>query len=304
MRAYKFLLCPIAALARALPNRAMRFGSPWRTERKRIVKFLEQIKRPCYIALIFAVLLTACASRETESKAIQKALGEKYGVNIDTIKGYDQLPKSVRIKMRQGRADIRMTPPTKAQYASYLRIVKTALQKYPISVIKKHLKTIYIGGQYSENGGVIAGMYEDETLYLFYNSVKDYTSDTFLEQTFHHEFSSILIYQYNFPAFDWLRLNPKGFAYIINASKFKDYMNSRKSYGASETQLRQGLVSSYGQTNAENDINSYAEMIFTQPGKTKKLIEKYPRIGLKYEMIKRFYLSISPEFKSIFDQIR
>ena len=81
-------------------------------------------------------------------------------------------------------------------------------------------------------------------------------------------------------------------------------MNSAKSYSASDAQLRQGLVSSYGKANAENDINSYAELIFTEPKTMKAYIRKYPRIGPKYEMLKRFYLSASPEFSAVFNLIK
>ena len=161
-----------------------------------------------------------------------------------------------------------------------------------------------MGGQYRENGGIITGMYEKDKLFLFYNHKDGDNSDLFLEQTIHHEFSSVVIKSYNFPAFDWLKLNPADFEYIINPSRINACMNSAKSYSASDAQLRQGLVSSYGKANAENDINSYAELIFTEPKTMKAYIRKYPRIGPKYEMLKRFYLSASPEFSAVFNLIK
>jgi hypothetical protein len=256
------------------------------------------------IALLLALLFITCTDKETQSGVIRTQIAEQYGVSIEKIVDVNQLSDNTQIKMQQGIADVQMTPPSKEQYAKFVKIVQIALKKYPVSVVKKHLKKIYIGGPFSENGGVVAGMYEKDKLYLFYNPVEGYTSDIFLEQTIHHEFSSILIYHYDFPAFDWLKLNPEGFEYIINLSKINDYMNSINSYSANETLLRQGLVSSYGQTNAENDINSYVELIFTQPKKMKAYMEKYPRMGPKYKMIKDFYLTISPEFDAIFSEIK
>lgn len=264
---------------------------------------IQKISHYC-VALSLALLFIACTDKETQVHTVQKLITEQYGVSIEEIADVNQLSKNTLIKIKQGIVDAQLAPPSKEQYAKYVKIVKTALEKYPVSLVKKHLKKIYIGGPYSENGGVVAGMYEEDKLFLFYNPVEGYTSDIFLEQTVHHEFSSILIFHYDFPAFDWLDLNPEGFEYIINLSKINDYMNSIHSYSASEEQLLQGLVSSYGQANAENDINSYVELIFTQPEKMKAYIKKYPRVGPKYEMLKKFYLSISPEFDTVFSEIK
>ena len=268
------------------------------------MRFYMKIKRQYFIVLYLVLLFIACTDKETSSNAVRARIAEQYGVSIEEIGDVGRLSANTRIKIKQGVVDARLAPPSKAQYAKYVKIVKTALEKYPVSLVKQHLKKIYIGGPYSENGGVVAGMYESDTLFLFYNPVEGYTSDIFLEQTIHHEFSSILMYQYDFPAFDWLDLNPEGFDYIINPSKINDYMNAIDSYSAGEKLLQQGLVSSYGKANAENDINSYVELIFTQPEKMKSYIRNYPRIGPKYEMIKAFYLSVAPEFNAVFSKIR
>jgi hypothetical protein len=262
------------------------------------------VKKSRYgLALLLVLLFIACTNKEKQANAIRMRIAEQYGVSIEQITDVSQLASNTLIKIKQGLLNVKLTPPSKEQYANYVAIINTALEKYPVSVVKKHLKKIYIGGSFSENGGVIAGMYEKNKLFLFCNPVDGYTSDIFLEQTIHHEFSSILILDYDFPAFDWLDLNPKGFEYIINLSKINEYMNSISSYSPTEDQLRQGLVSSYGKANAENDINSYVELIFTQPEKMRAYMDKYPRVGPKYEMIKKFYLSISPEFEAVFDKI-
>jgi hypothetical protein len=255
------------------------------------------------LVLFWALLFIACTNQETHSNTVRTRIAEQYGISIEEITDVSQLASNTLIKIKQGIVSVKLAPPSKEQYTKYITIIKTALEKYPVSVVKKHLKKIYIGGPFSENGGVIAGMYEKDKLFLFCNPVDGYSSDIFLEQTIHHEFSSILILGYDFPAFDWLDLNPKGFEYIINLSKINEYMNSISSYSPTESQLRQGLVSSYGKANAENDINSYVELIFTQPEKMRAYMDKYPRVGPKYEMIKKFYLSISPEFEAVFDKI-
>ncbi|PCJ15449.1 MAG: hypothetical protein COB04_13240 [Gammaproteobacteria bacterium] len=163
---------------------------------------------------------------------------------------------------------------------------------------------IYIGGSYRQNGGTVGGLYSNQNIYVFYEQSNEKNKAIYLKQTFHHEFSSILIQAYGFPAFDWLKLNNPDFDYLINPRKIHEYLRSISVYEASEAQLKQGLVSSYGKSNAENDINTYVEMIFTEPKKMSKLINTYPIIHAKYDMIKAFYLSISSGFEPVFSAIK
>jgi len=229
-----------------------------------------------------------------------KEFKKNYNLIIKKIKSIEQLPPFNVFRILNGEIEVILTPPTEIQFLNYLSILQDALNKYPTELIHQHLKEIFIGGSYHQNGGIISGLYNKDIVYLFYNSQDGDNSSTFLEQTFHHEFSSILIHAYDFPAFDWLKLNPENFEYIINPIKINEYMNSIETYKATELQLTQGLVSSYGQSNAENDINSYIELIFTQPKKMQALVNTYPIIKLKYQMIKKFYLSISPQFHTTF----
>ena len=42
-------------------------------------------------------------------------------------------------------------------------------------------------------------------------------------------------------------------------------------------------------TNDENDFNVYAETLFTEPEKLKKLKATYPNVKIKLEKLKEFY---------------
>lgn len=231
------------------------------------------------------------------------SLKQLYGVSVQEISSIEHLPGLLQFSIKNNEASVKLVSPNREQYLDYLNIVEYALAKYPPALTSKHLEKIYIGGGLRKNGGVIAGLYDKKNIYLFYNHPDGDNSAIFLEQSIHHEFSSILFEAYDFPAFDWLKLNPPDFNYIINPVKINEYMNSIKSYHASESQLKQGLVSSYGMANAENDINSYVELVFTQPEKMKLYVGKYPVIAKKYRMVKDFYLTISPDFSSTFGKI-
>lgn len=257
------------------------------------------------MALVLVFFLLACTEKTTpQASTLLSKIKQNYGVSVEKLVTMDQLPQSIIYKIQHKEIIIQYIPPTTTQFDRYVTLVNRALAKYPPALIRKHLKQIRVGGEYLEDGGIITGMYDRDRLFLFYNDKNGDNSDLYLEQTIHHEFSSILIKDYNFPAFDWLKLNPSDFRYIIKPSEINAYMNSVESYNASEAQLKQGLVSCYGKANAENDINSYAELIFTKPETMKEYIRKYPRISRKYEMIKQFYLSISPRFNIVFNSVK
>lgn len=256
------------------------------------------------VVAIFAVaVLCACSNHDAQSRMIISEIKQQYGLDIVRLRDKKDLPSSVVFKMKDGEEHVEISKLGDRLYFTYLNILKRALGKYPSDLIKNTLTKVYIGGPYSENDAVIVGMYEKTNIYLFYNHKWGDNTPLFLEQTFHHEFSSILVKQYNFPAFDWLKLCPPTFSYIINPKKIDKYMNTVGSYAATESMLRDGVVSAYGMVNAENDINTYAETIFTQPEKMKEYIARYPVIAKKYKMLEKFYLDISPEFIKIFSLI-
>jgi hypothetical protein len=254
-------------------------------------------------AILLILFVSTCGGNAGNIRDISAKISSDFGVESRCLKQTELLPRSVIFKIRNGESAVKVSPIDDAQYLAYLKVVQKALLKYPPALIKKHLKNLYIGGPYQENDALITGMYEGNKIYLFYNHKFGNNSSLFLEQTFHHEFSSILIQNYDFPAFEWLKLNPKDFKYIINPVKIDAYMNSIDSYEADEAALKEGLVSRYGKVNAENDINTYAELVFTQPEEMKMFIKKYPVVMKKYQMLKQFYLSISPEFKTVFGLI-
>jgi len=266
-----------------------------------------QLLKVLYLRRILAIFtvaaLCACSNHDAQSRKIVSEIKQQYGLDVVRLTDKNELPSSVLFKMKDGESHVELNKLGDDLYFTYLGILKKALGKYPPGLIKNALTKVYIAGPYSEDDAVIVGMYEKRLIYLFYNHKWGDNTPLFLEQTFHHEFSSILIKKYNFQAFDWLKLSPPNFAYIINPKKIDRYMNTVGSYAATESMLKDGVVSAYGMVNAENDINTYAETIFTQPEKMKEYIATYPVIAQKFKLLEKFYLSISPEFIKIFSQI-
>jgi hypothetical protein len=141
-------------------------------------------------AIILVLFVSACSGDAGDSSKISAKIYSHFGVESHRLEQQDQLPQSVIFKVKEGESTVKLSPIDNDRYLAYLKIVQKALFKYPPALIKKHLKDLYIGGPYQENDAIITGMYEYNKIYLFYNHGSGNNSPLFLEQTFHHEFSS------------------------------------------------------------------------------------------------------------------
>jgi hypothetical protein len=56
--------------------------------------------------------------------------------------------------------------------------------------------------------------------------------------------------------------------------------------------LRQGFLVGYNKTNIENDLNVYAEYLFTKKEHLETLAKKYPLVNQKVKLFKKFYTDI------------
>ena len=72
---------------------------------------------------------------------------------------------------------------------------------------------------------------------------------------------------------------------------------------SNESLYKLGLIEQYGYSGLENDFNLYAEMLFVDPQKLKKLISQYPAIAKKYQVLKEFYISINDSFIPVFNSM-
>lgn len=94
-------------------------------------------------------------------------------------------------------------------------IVKKALLKYPVEVIKKNLDKIYIMKSLEFFGVIYGGTNTKNKVYISNNGIAaGYTND-FIERLFHEEFSSVLLANYP-DAFDkdaWAEINEHDFKY-------------------------------------------------------------------------------------------
>jgi hypothetical protein len=94
--------------------------------------------------------------------------------------------------------------------------------------------------------------------------------------------------------FLWLEQNPKSFKYLYETNKNKaDVQITGK---GTKADYEDGFITDYGRTTFENDFNEYAAMIFTHPQKFKRIMNQYPKVRGKFQILLEFYHKIDPIF--------
>jgi len=61
-----------------------------------------------------------------------------------------------------------------------------------------------------------------------------------------------------------------------------------------------GFLSAYGATSVENDLNVYAETIFTDAERVVRLAKSQPRVARKAGLLMGAYTNLDPRFKALF----
>lgn len=164
-----------------------------------------------------------------------------------------------------GRSDLRS-----AQFA--LTGVTDAISKYPISIIQKNLTALFISGTIKTHGVEIGGSYFDSWIYL--SAIDEYlrSSPDLYAESFHHEFSSLLLNNGIFPRDQWQAVNDANFKYLVRQiDVIKEAASeSRREPNEAPSWYRVGFIDDYGMSDMENDFNTYAVMAMTQSQKLKK----------------------------------
>jgi hypothetical protein len=181
--------------------------------------------------------------------------------------------------------------------AKYPDLLQHAFEKYPVKVIREYLKAICFAKEINEDGFTYAGSYDvfRKIIYLANDGSQD---NDYSIGAFHHEFSSLLLNRRGLLLNSWIDQNPKDFDYLYKTyGNFKNLQNfiEIKVDGSSED-YKKGFLSTYSQTNFENDFNEYARLIFTHPQKFKKIMNQYPRVRGKFLLFLEFYHKIDPIF--------
>lgn len=239
-----------------------------------------------------AVTVSSC-SRNYSKEEIDKKFApitSKYGIEIR----YHVDEKFPPMMVTGQRAKIdKLVPIRHSVLVRYPSILQKALQKYPEHVIRDSIDAICFASVFENKGITFSGTYGyfDWAVYLIDDGWKN---DAFAENTFHHEFSSILLSQKGFYINPWTEHNPKDFKYLYETAK--NNYDVKTTGKGTISDYNDGFITDYGRTTFENDFNEYSAMIFTNPKEFKKIMDQYSRVRSKFKIWLDFYQKIDPVF--------
>lgn len=253
------------------------------------------------LALVAAALLlsTAACRRSVDVDAAVAAIQDRFGVTVQYRIGPDFLPAEWREQPTNGRVE----PIGERELATILHSLPSWLEKYPAGVLRANLTGVRLASTLQFYGTDYAGTASDSFVYIVDRGRREGFDGAFLERTFHHEFSSVLIYHHPFPIYDWVDANPDGFQYLTEWDEVLDIMERRPNLNGDPKLYSQGLLAEYGRTNLENDVNLYAEVTFAEPQRMRQLVQQYPLIRAKYRILKSYYMGVDSAFASWFQRI-
>jgi hypothetical protein len=142
------------------------------------------------------------------------------------------------------------------------------------------------------------GTNSNDALYLTNNGKSNGYTDLYLEQTFHHEYSSIL-YR-NHPSYFkehlWQKANEAGFSYTDPEQGIGAIRNNQSSQDLDTSLCRVGLLTQYATSGMENDINTFAQNLFSPSAGFWDIVDHYPRVKRKVRLLVAFYNKVNPVF--------
>jgi hypothetical protein len=183
-----------------------------------------------------------------------------------------------------------------SEYIRSEQIVKAALKKYPVDLIKTNLKKVYVLNDLSFYGQSFGGTYSDSIVYLTNEGLSLGFIDGYIERVFHAELSSILLenYKSKFNEKAWSLNNPVDFSY--GASGVDALKNKESSEDFTPMLNKMGFITQYGMSTLENDFNSFVKNLFMPRAGFADLIDEYPNLSYKINLIKQFYRSLDESF--------
>jgi hypothetical protein len=236
------------------------------------------------VFLVLPVYLFAAPPPDTTIKGIHIRFG--YSASI--------FPESWRAAPVNAQGEVIAAKETERSTA----IMVKALNKYPFSVLQKNLTAVHFLKSMSFFDVGYGGTNSTDKVYLTNNGVPQGYTDAYLEQTFHHEFSSILLRNYlsQFDTTAWKAANDSRFSYNDPEDGVGAIRNNASSQELDTAICRRGLLTQYAMSGLENDMNTFAQNLFRPEKNFWAMVDKYAGIRKKTTLLIRFYNGLSPVF--------
>ncbi len=215
-----------------------------------------------------------------------------YGLNIIFSNKGQIFPKDWTNEKINGKA----IPIQNIEKKRSLKIINKALLKYPKQLIEENLSSIFVFGYLEFFGQPYGGTNSNHNIYITNKGNLKGSSEQYIEQLIHAEFSSILFrnFKHLFDKKEWRKLNPIDFSYgkggveAIRKGKANERFNTSIN--------RKGFINQYATSSLENDFNSFAKNLFSPKNGFEELYTNYNIIKSKRAFVIDFYNKIDESF--------
>lgn len=173
-------------------------------------------------------------------------------------------------------------------------IISKALNKYPRQLLQLNLRAVYFLKSMKFFDVGFGGTNSSDAVYITSNGVLYGYTEVYIEQTFHHEFSSILFrnYQRFFDTTAWKNENETSFEYNDPKNGVGAIENKQSSQNLDSLLAVKGFITQYAMSSLENDINTIAQNLFRPDSNFWTIADRFPRVGRKVKLLIDFYHSL------------
>jgi hypothetical protein len=150
------------------------------------------------------------------------------------------------------------------------------------------------------------GTNSSNAVYISNDGIGQGFTNNFLEQTFHHEFSSILFRNHAglLDTVEWKKANMPDFDYNDPENGVGSIRKNQTSQHIDTLLCEKGFLTEYSLSSMENDINTFAQNLFCSSPDFWRVVKTYPGINKKVNLLVAFYSKLDPVFtESYFKKI-
>ena len=182
-----------------------------------------------------------------------------------------------------------------------VRVVKVALSKYSTELLKLNLSRVYVVGDLRFQGITAAGTNSSDRLYIKIESGNPLYTDTFIEESVHHEIAHLLQRNYGYLWDDlaWGKCNPPNFHYAA-PSGVEAVREGHSSLRPNDDWNRHGFLSEYSASDPSEDFATVCGGLLTGDPTFWPLIDRFPALKTKLQTAINFYVKLNSDWTETF----
>jgi hypothetical protein len=179
-----------------------------------------------------------------------------------------------------------------------LKAIEAALSSYPSGFTARFITTLALAGDVIFwKDTPVGGFFFSKGICL--NTGNPADAGEITTRLFHHELSSLVRLGAPFDDARWMSFTPPGFKYLDEAA-YRNLLKNHPHEVGNAVLNAEGFVRPYGESDLDNDWNTYAEEVFSNGAAFASLIRPYPRMRSKTAMLIDIYSHIDPAFAVYF----